>query len=186
MSATRVFACLAGLFLVSPANGDDRSEPRTHYKRAMSAYALGDFPTAAAEYEAAFKLEPDPALLYNAAQAHRVGGNARRALELYQSYLRMFGDQANRGETERHIADLKIAIEKQRSAAEAPPLATAPMQPAEPQATLTPETTSAPEKPPEKAPERRRKSRRSGNAAGCGAWWPAWCWPASPSEWASP
>jgi tetratricopeptide (TPR) repeat protein len=129
------------LLAIQPARGDEMAEAKAHYKKAMSSYALHDFATAATEYEAAFKLEPDPALLYNAAQAHRVGGNSQRALELYQSYLRLFGDQPNRAEVEQHIAALKIAIEKQRSAAAAPPTATAPMSSApspQPQAIAPP------------------------------------------------
>ena len=55
-------------------------EARAHFDRATSAFALGRFDDAAHEYEKAFDLKPDPALLYNAAQAHRKAGNKHRAL----------------------------------------------------------------------------------------------------------
>ena len=46
-------------------------------------FALGRYGEAAAKYEAAFALRPDPALLYNAAQSHRLGGQqAARARAL--------------------------------------------------------------------------------------------------------
>ncbi len=56
-----------------------------HYEKAEAAYALGNYAKAADEFEQAFELKPDPAILYNAAQAHRIGGNKTRALLLYQN-----------------------------------------------------------------------------------------------------
>jgi tetratricopeptide (TPR) repeat protein len=104
------------------ASADKISDAKEHYKRGTAAYALGKYAEAATQYEAAFELSPDPALLYNAAQAHRIAGNKQRALTLYQSYLRMYGPQAeNRDDVQRHIDELKRAIDVEDRAKNSPP-----------------------------------------------------------------
>jgi len=114
-----IFASLVAV--AAPARAAD-DEARAHSERGKAAYALGHFSEAADEYEAAFKLAPSPPLLYNAAQSHRLAGHKERALELYQSYLRVYGRSGkNREEAEQHIANLTRAIEEDHHAATAPP-----------------------------------------------------------------
>jgi tetratricopeptide repeat protein len=130
---------LVGVLVVGLAVGatrvvfaDDAAEAKLHYQRGLAAYGLNDYATAASEYEAAFKLKPDPALLYNAAQAHRLAGNKPRALALYQNYLTLFGgDAPNRETVERRILELKQAIEVERSK-QPPPAAPAESPPPKP------------------------------------------------------
>jgi tetratricopeptide (TPR) repeat protein len=107
---------LAGMAVAAPPEpGAD--EARAHYKKGTSLYALGRYAEAATEYEKAFELRSDPALLYNAAQAHRLADNKPRALLLYQNYLRLFADRVqNRDEVERHIVRLKTALAQERAA----------------------------------------------------------------------
>jgi tetratricopeptide (TPR) repeat protein len=125
--------CIALLLLSGTVVRADHSEARAHYERATSAYALGNYAEAADEYEKAFALKADRALLYNAAQARRLSGNKERALLLYQNYLRVFGDNvAYHTEVERHIANLKAAIEKDHEVANSPPVTPEPMHPAPP------------------------------------------------------
>jgi tetratricopeptide (TPR) repeat protein len=114
-----------GFFAILTANGA-RAEPeaaaKAHFRHGTAAYALGKYEDAAKEYEAAFELTSDPALLYDAAQAYRLAGNSARALELYASYLHIFGGQAaNRADVQRHIAELKKALEAQKDASSSPP-----------------------------------------------------------------
>lgn len=111
----------------SPASADDRAEARAHYEKATGAYALGRYADAAAEFEAAFVLKPDPAILYNAAQAYRLAGKKERGLELYRSYRRVYGRRAaHAADVDKHIAELEKAIESDRhvSSAESTDLAT--------------------------------------------------------------
>lgn len=72
---------------------------RKHFEEGESAYRMGKFAKAIAEYEAAYALVPKPALLYNLGQAHRkqyaIDGRAehlRAAREVFQSYLREVPD----------------------------------------------------------------------------------------------
>ena len=96
-------------------------EAKTIYERALSLYALGRYAEAAPLFERAFELKPIPALLYNAAQAHRLAGHAERAVTLYESYLHLYGDPSRKAEIEAHIAELKSAIAAHEHATTAPP-----------------------------------------------------------------
>ena len=97
---------------------DARTEARRHYDTATAAYALGHYDDAATEFERAFTLKPDPAILYNAAQAYRLAGKKERALELYRSYLRVYGRRAEHAsDVDWHIGELEKVIERDRRAA---------------------------------------------------------------------
>jgi tetratricopeptide (TPR) repeat protein len=89
---SRLLACLALVVAVAaPARADDA---RQLYQRGTTAYALGHFDEAATLFEQSFAISNVPALLFDAAQAHRLAGHKARALELYQSYLRFAGEDA--------------------------------------------------------------------------------------------
>jgi tetratricopeptide (TPR) repeat protein len=115
MVATGRGALGVAIFLVAaigvvsvPARADDKTEARAHYDKATTAYALGRYADAAGEFEQAFALKADPALLYNAAQAYRLAGRRDRALELYRNYLRVFGRKAEHAaDVEWHINELE-------------------------------------------------------------------------------
>jgi hypothetical protein len=93
-------------------------EAAAYEQKATSAFALGHFAEAAESFEKAFAIRSDPALLYNAAQAHRLGGNKERALLLYENYLRVYGKKEERGEeVQRHIDELRRAIAADKAAA---------------------------------------------------------------------
>jgi tetratricopeptide (TPR) repeat protein len=101
--------------VASPAD-----EARALNDRATAAFALNRFAEAAAHFEKAFELKPDPALLYNAAQSHRLAGNAQRALMLYQSYQRVYGNEDRRADVDARIRELKNAIAKAKAAEPSP------------------------------------------------------------------
>ncbi len=112
-----IFLCVSAV-----ARAADTDDAKSHYEKGLAAFALEHFSEAAEEYEKAFQLKADPALLYNAAQAHRLAGNNERAVRLYRNYLRIFGKRAsNREEVTRHIRALEAAVETQRKAQSSPP-----------------------------------------------------------------
>jgi hypothetical protein len=139
------------------AKGNKAQEVRDYLDKATAAFALNRYAVAAESYEKAFELKPDPAVLYNAAQAYRLAGNKERALDLYQSYLRMYGDE-KRAEIEKHIENLKQAIEKDRAVATSPPTTPAPVggatavPPAPRAEPAQPPVAPAPPAPPAPAP----------------------------------
>ncbi len=106
--------------------GGEQGEARAYFDKATASFALGHYPVAAENFEKAFELKPDSALLYNAAQAHRLAGNKERALTLYQNYLRLYPKAVRRGEVDSRIDELKKAIERDRQLATSPPMTTMP------------------------------------------------------------
>ncbi len=78
-------------------------------------FGMGRYGEAAEKYEAAFALRPDPALLYNAAQSHRLAGNKPRALELYRNYVRLYPDGASAEDARGHVSALKKASRTSRA-----------------------------------------------------------------------
>ncbi len=102
-----------------PGSDDD---PRALFDRGSALYALGRYAEAAPLFERAFELKPDPALLFNAAQAYRFMGNKPRALTLYQNYIRLYGDTIPNADDVRHQIDqLKEAIAVDERSKTAPP-----------------------------------------------------------------
>jgi len=100
------------------------------YDDAVSFYALGRYAEAAPLFERAFEIKHVPALLFNAAQAHRFAGHTARALTLYESYLRLYGDPERKAEIEAHIAELKSTLAAHPESATSPtPGAEAPSAP---------------------------------------------------------
>ncbi len=116
MASLRIVIAVAALALLARgARAQDTA--KAHYDRGVTAFALGHFAEAADEYEKAFALKPDLALLYDAAQSHRHAGNKERALLLYQNCLAIFGTQLpNADEIKRHIAELRQSIDTERAA----------------------------------------------------------------------
>ena len=135
------------LALGGRARADGVEEARAYVNKATAAYALNHYAVAAENFEKAFELKADPALLYNAAQSYRLAGNKERALELYESYVRVYtGRKDARPDIEGHIKQLKEAIERDKAAATSPPITTVPVGGApgegrEPPATSPPPVT---------------------------------------------
>lgn len=122
-------------------------DARRVYDEATAAFGLGRYAEAAEKYEAAFSLRPDPALLYNAAQAYRLAGNRARALELYRNYVRLYPEGTNAEDARSHVAALKKAIEDERTPSAAP-VAPAHAPLASPASTPPPATMPAPVETP--------------------------------------
>jgi tetratricopeptide (TPR) repeat protein len=100
----------------STALAEDRAVARQHYLEGTKAFDLGLYDQAVTEYMAAYQAKSDPALLYNIAQAHRLGGHLKDAVRFYKVYLQRLPAAPNRPEVEKKITELKQAIEQQDSA----------------------------------------------------------------------
>ena len=106
------------------AFADDGADARTHFQRATAHYAVGEFAEAAVEYQAAYMLKQDPALLFDAAQAYRLAGDHKRALILYRNYLQMFPNEPNASLVRTQIEQLKSVIAADEKAKTSPPTGT--------------------------------------------------------------
>ncbi|MEP6653412.1 MAG: tetratricopeptide repeat protein [Myxococcales bacterium] len=91
------------------AHADDASDARQQYQNATAHFAIGEYREAAAAYEAAFKLKQDPALLYNAAQSHRLAGDDSKALLLYRNLVRIYPSSSYAADSLDHIHKLERA-----------------------------------------------------------------------------
>ena len=142
-----LLAMVAAALTAAPAASarGDRNEARKAYDEATAAFGLGHYLEAAEKYETAFGLRPDPALLYDAAQAYRLGGNRGRALELYRNYVRLYPSGANADEARNQAAALGKAIE----AEQAPPPVSPPPAPTAPLAVVPSPTAPAAPAPSE-------------------------------------
>jgi tetratricopeptide (TPR) repeat protein len=128
----------------SPAQKQEMME---HYERATRAYDIQKYQEAVEEYQKAYEIAGDPAMLYNVAQAYRLNGQLTEALHSYRRYLQRSPNARNREDVERKIADLEQTIETRRKAAEAEAAAA--------RQARTPVTTppAAVETPPVQAPQ---------------------------------
>ncbi|HWE30823.1 MAG TPA: hypothetical protein VHB97_22605 [Polyangia bacterium] len=143
-----MLACCA----VAYADEQD-AEARQHYKAATGHFAVGEFADAAAEYEAAYKLHQDPALLFNAAQSRRLAGENQKALVLYKNFLHLYPSSPNVPAVREQIDKLQEAIAAENKAKTSPPTTTVEPTPSTttPPATTpstTPATTAAATPPP--------------------------------------
>jgi hypothetical protein len=141
-------AALAAVVLLAggAARADDAGDAKVHYQKATAHYAVGEYKEAASEYEAAYKAKQDPALLYNAAQSHRLAGDNQKALLLYKNIVKLHPSSKYAVESKDRIEKLEQAIATTQSppnspapvdanaAAAAPPPASAPVQPIAPAA----------------------------------------------------
>jgi tetratricopeptide (TPR) repeat protein len=140
--STSVFAQAPATGTTPTPTGDKSTDARALFNEANSHFAVGEFNEAAENYQAAYKLRPDPALLYNAAQAFRLGGKSEKALVLYRNYVALYPKQRNIEEVKKQIVSLQEVVAAQEKTKTAPPIDTAEPKP------LPPGTTPPPTQPP--------------------------------------
>jgi tetratricopeptide (TPR) repeat protein len=114
------------MWLLAPglAHADDAASAREHFKKGSSFFDVGRFGEAAQEYEQAYQLKNDPALLFNLGQAYRFNGDYAKAIVAYKSFLRHVPNAPNAAEVQQHIADLQKLLDEQKRATSSPPTGT--------------------------------------------------------------
>ena len=106
--ASRILASalvLAAAF--AHAEGDRAAEARRHFAAGTRLYAQGRFTEALREFEAANRIKPDPALLYDLGQTHRALGHTEEALSHWRAYVDTAAYAANRDEVVAKIEALE-------------------------------------------------------------------------------
>jgi tetratricopeptide (TPR) repeat protein len=136
------------LALVAGARADKNTSDatvraRALYQAGVLKYNLSEFQQALEDFKAAYELKPDPVLLFNIGQCHRMLGHPQEAVYAYRAYLREVPSSENREEVER----LRVEMEKelQRKLEPTPPTGTLPPQ-------ETPPTVAAPAPAPTPSP----------------------------------
>jgi len=156
-----VVSILAGSITVEakPPENPKSALARQHYEAGLAAFNLRDFKTAIAEFEAGYRLKPDPVFLYNLGQAHRLAESHEQALYFYRAYLRTSEDTPNRKEVEDRIATLEKLVAEKKEAARPPDHTLAPNDQRQPAVVATPAapvTTTAPAAAPDRKPVYKR------------------------------
>jgi tetratricopeptide (TPR) repeat protein len=122
-------------------------EAGKRFREGDQAYKLGDYVTAIAAFEDAFRLSEDPIVLFNVAQAYRKQygidqnrGRLVKARDLYRTFMREVSDQNLRSQAQGLLSEVEklLAETKDRPAATPPPLPPTAV-PAEQPAAVSPE-----------------------------------------------
>jgi len=130
-------------------------DPKKLFEAATAEFNLGHYEKAAGMYEEIYKVTLEPVLLYNIAQAHRLGGDFDKAVFFYRGYLRAQPQARNKGEVQKRITELEDAIEAKRRGQERPPNVPAAVEPHARTATATAHPTPQTQPTPEPATQPR-------------------------------
>lgn len=121
-----ITACLG--LVASPAgavSSQDRKTADALYQMALKHNKTGAFIKAAIAFESAYRLDPAPTLLYNAARSYHKAGQLKEAVALYRKYLGLKGVSAK--ERQAVIEQLERIDKKRETPANQP--AAAPKKP---------------------------------------------------------
>ena len=126
---------LALMLAIGPARehpaGLQNADARARYDTGMKAAAAKDYAKAERELEAAYAIEPSPALLYALGQLARLGGDCTKAVQRFEAYLETKPPAPA-------VEDTQQLIDRCKPLVDAPP----------------PEPTPSSVPPPEPTPER--------------------------------
>jgi hypothetical protein len=147
MNGLIVFLLLLAGTLQAEARPEDPkiAGARQRYESGLAHFNLQEYGPAIEDFEAAYRLKPDPVFLYNLAQAHRLADHPDRALYFYRAYLHNSESVPNRREVEERIASLEALIAEKKTVAK-PPDHTLPPSDAKPEPAPAP-IVAAPVKP---------------------------------------
>jgi tetratricopeptide (TPR) repeat protein len=132
--------CVLGPSVVRGAESDTEKKQRAkeHYEIATRFYDVGKYGEAVKEYEEAYMLTGDAALLFNIGQAYRLWDRPEDALRVYKNYLRQRPDAVNRVDVEKKISDLEKVIDERRRGGAAQPAEAVSPAPTAPTARVPP------------------------------------------------
>jgi tetratricopeptide (TPR) repeat protein len=119
-------ALLASLLALGSARigyaDDPRGEARAHYAKGLELAGQNGYEGALREFNAAYAISPQFAVLFNIGQAHIALGHTREAIEALTRYLRDGGDRiapTRRAQVERQIAGLRSTLSNPELGSEA-------------------------------------------------------------------
>src|SRR5215471_6877228 len=105
-------------FLLIVALLQQPDEAKQLTEQGLAHYNVGEYDKAVDEFKRAYLLSKTPALLFNIAQAQRLKGDCKEALQSYKAYLRA-DPSANRAKIEARIAEMEKCVKEKP--AETPP-----------------------------------------------------------------
>ena len=121
---------------------EDLAEAKLHFQAGVKAFESGVYPTAAAEFQAAYRLSKRPDLLYNLARVAETMGQPSQAIDYLEGYLRDRPDAKDRAQVRKDMERLRRLMQAEREVQAAPvpeqPLTPQPVTPKPPQPVAPP------------------------------------------------
>lgn len=111
---------------VAAADAKAKKQAKAHIESAMKAHGDGNFDVALTELESAYKLDPDPELLYAIGQVHSKLGHCDDAKSYYARYQQTNKDPAVTGVIDQAIAGCQPTAPPPPPPVETPPPAPGP------------------------------------------------------------
>lgn len=109
---------LLGVLLAGDARAESaEAQAKRIAMEGKKAFDTGDFVTAIARYEDAYKLKAAPGLLFNLGQCHRKTGNLDAALSYFKRYLETNPPTPQATATEQVMAEVKAQLDAERQRA---------------------------------------------------------------------
>jgi hypothetical protein len=111
------------VLLTTFAHADDKAAAERYFRAGAKAYAAQNFQAAAVNFDEAFKALPMPEIAFSAAQAFRrlyqidpKPEYVKRAIELYQTYVREVKTGGRVGDAADNLAEMKRELDKLQAA----------------------------------------------------------------------
>jgi len=128
--ATLALCVLVPSAVRAESETEKKQRAKERYEIATRLYDVGKYGEAIGEYEQAYLLTGDAALLFNIGQAYRLWDRPEDAIRAYKNYLRQRPEATNRADVEKKLSDLEKVVEERRRGSGTPPPAEAPRSPA--------------------------------------------------------
>jgi hypothetical protein len=106
-------AVIATIASVPSAHADAAPGP---YEEAIQLYHDNDFLHAAAKFEQAYRVTHDPGLLFDIAQAYRLGRACAQAARYYHQFLTVVPAPPNRSQLDKYVADMDACAKAEAAA----------------------------------------------------------------------
>jgi tetratricopeptide (TPR) repeat protein len=101
----RIAAVVTVSLLARVAHADGDAEKL--YQEGQAAYDAKDYDKAIAAWDQSYALSKLPALVFNLAQAHRLGGHCSKAVEAYKRFLTLDPSSSERPDAEQFLKELE-------------------------------------------------------------------------------
>ena len=105
-----------GCVLASAAHANTKSDAA--YREGVRLYEAKQYLAAAAKFEAAYAAEPDPAVLFNIAQAYRLGHACAQASRFYHRFLDAVPAPPEPEKLQRYIDDMDACAKREAEVAQ--------------------------------------------------------------------
>ncbi len=164
-----LFVAISSVATPALAQESDRERAVELFEEGERSYRAGDFDGAIGHLDAAYRIFPEPVILYNLGRAHEGRGDDREAADYFERYLAEAGEVEDRGGIEARIQNLRASaderdrLREEASAAEAETNATA--QPID-SPDLSPETVAESFEPAEEEPRQNDEGSNAGLIVG--------------------